>query len=205
MSLCEQKESAFYTALSTRWAKELLTLISEPAQVARLFELVEEQVAVFDNTANHTDTGSTVDCKKGCASCCYLPVKTLPSIARYIGEQFSGDERRILKARLASYLDGIEKSRQACPFLQENQCSIYEFRPLACRTFTSPNVKLCEKNLLTETQIPQQAFRYQLYQAATVALQVVAMKKQQAYQQVNFIQEVFDAVSYPELGLNRKN
>ena len=167
MSLSEQKESEYYTSLSAQWAKELLCIDDESAQVARLFEQVEEQVSLFEHGANQIQI-SSIACEKGCAHCCYLPVKTLPSIARYIAGRFPNDEQANLKVRLrsylSSYLSNTKQDRQACPFLQQSQCSIYEFRPLACRTFTSPNVKLCEKNLLTETQIPQQAFRYQLYQ-----------------------------------------
>lgn len=194
MSLTEHQESEYYAGLSTQWARTLLSLETPEQQVAWMFDTVERHIDSFEHAAQHANVNS-IDCKKGCAHCCYLPVKTLPSIAKVIAIHIADSERDSMKSALNNYTQSTSIQHKPCPFLKDDTCSIYSLRPLSCRTFTSPNVGLCQQNLLAETQIPQQAFRYQLYQAATVALQVVAVKSGNPHEQVDFIPEVLKQLS----------
>jgi Fe-S-cluster containining protein len=116
------------------------------------------------------EQGDTISCKKGCGACCrqLVPiskveaqhirdlVEGLPEPRRSeIRARFSAARRKLEAAGLLEKLlhwedwaqgegpmIGIEYFRQgvACPFLEEECCSIHPDRPLACREYlvTSP-------------------------------------------------------------------
>lgn len=99
-------------------AKELATLPGSPTKRLR---------ALY---AAMSDISSAVEpfaaCHAGCSSCCHYNVSVFPLEARYI-EVWSGHKRLPAPAP-ASDFHGTP-----CPFLKAGQCSIYEFRPMACR------------------------------------------------------------------------
>lgn len=86
-------------------------------------------------------------CRKGCAHCCAISVVVAESEAKVIGREIG---RTPAKAPHATTLAGaiedptIAENWQAamaakyngvaCTFLQNNVCSIYEHRPVACRS-----------------------------------------------------------------------
>lgn len=83
-----------------------------------------------------------VACKKGCSHCCNISVLIFSTEAKLI-ESVTGrtmnpsvaDGGKInhteLEKKVASYF-GVP-----CTFLVDNQCSIYEHRPIACRTYVN--------------------------------------------------------------------
>ena len=95
-----------------------------------------------------------VDCKPGCAYCCYRPALSLVpeilNIVEFVDETFDESARAALDERLRLYNEKaqeIEKTNSlgwiACPFLVDNLCSIYEVRPLSCRAVCSLDVEAC--------------------------------------------------------------
>lgn len=110
---------------------------------------------VFDNivvqeTAAYVAQGGSIHCAKGCGGCCTLAVIcTAPEallISQSLGEPLLDElctyiER--LKKKLAavtdlkSYLRIHRKELGGCPFLENSVCSIYESRPLSCRSLLS--------------------------------------------------------------------
>lgn len=71
-------------------------------------------------------------CSKGCSHCCYQAIPIAIYEARYIGEHINKPPIE-LKQRISR--DVMSFSDQTpCPFLLEGECSIYEHRPLTCRT-----------------------------------------------------------------------
>lgn len=70
-----------------------------------------------------------VVCKRGCSHCCYVNVSITAYEALYI-EETTGHK----------ITNGEHKKRgdytlTPCHFLKDNECSIYESRPMACRVF----------------------------------------------------------------------
>ena len=73
-----------------------------------------------------------IHCKKGCADCCKdgdYPISDIELL--YIMEGFSkvsDDTKQIIQENIKSTQDNT-----ICPFLINNECSIYPFRPIICR------------------------------------------------------------------------
>ncbi len=95
-----------------------------------------------------------IHCKKGCGYCCHTRVTAtaieLFMMARGIRERWN-DEADPLKARFRAVeaqtrtlpKDQWIASRIPCAFLAEGSCSIYESRPLTCRTYASLSLPAC--------------------------------------------------------------
>ena len=109
--------------------------------------------------------GRSVSCAKGCGACCRQLVPLAHAEARRIAalleelpeprraevkERFATALRRVEAAGLLPALDGRERWEPgeatgvgleyfrlgiACPFLEDESCSIYEERPIACREY----------------------------------------------------------------------
>ncbi len=112
-------------------------------------------------------------CLEGCSHCCNqnIPVhvsEELP-IVDYIENEFSEPEKESLRERFRSWFKFMNENtpeasvlseadvqvfnkklasnRIPCPFLNDNLCSIYKVRPLACRTFyVTDSPDYCEQN-----------------------------------------------------------
>lgn len=70
-------------------------------------------------------------CKRGCSHCCHIAVSVSKTEAELIGERTG-----IRPASAPSRMNGdhIEWGyHNPCPFLRNSECSIYEWRPIACR------------------------------------------------------------------------
>lgn len=95
-------------------------------------------------------------CKAGCSYCCYYKVevkahevllihahlqKSAPAVLR---EQILASAKA--NAELIQTLTAKEHlaTNIKCPFLVDNQCSIYEVRPFRCRSFHSLQLEACE-------------------------------------------------------------
>lgn len=86
-------------------------------------------------------------------------------------------------------------NRARCPFLSEaGTCAIYAKRPLSCRSFTSPDAKLCEQSVVDGRNIPQQPVLHRIYQAVTTSLSGAAKKQGLYYEQVEFIPSLLEVL-----------
>jgi Fe-S-cluster containining protein len=142
------------------------------------------------------EAGRQISCKAGCAACCYQSVPLSVSEARAISTLVDGmpEPRQteirqrfadaLARLRPTGILEKMDEARNlpeedsnqvanqyldlkvACPFLENNQCSIYEDRPLICREYVviSP-AENCSRPVLGNIEQPKLPFRLtQVYQ-----------------------------------------
>lgn len=134
----------FYIAHKNDIQKKIKRLISKkPRNLDEIFE------------ATHDEVFNNLDCLE-CANCCKT---TSPMLFEKDIERLSQHLRMKSGDFVSKYLfldtDGIYAMKQTpCPFLGiDNYCSVYEYRPRACREFPHTNsrkmhklLKLSEKN-----------------------------------------------------------
>jgi Fe-S-cluster containining protein len=134
--------------------------------------------------------GKKISCKKGCAACCrsMIPIAQVEARrVRELVESLPEAQRTQIKARFAEALRRLEqaglldrlRAREqwtdaennqvqvqyflqglACPFLEDESCSIYADRPASCREFvvTSPAEK-CSAPTNEDVHIVKLPFR----------------------------------------------
>lgn len=92
-------------------------------------------------------------CSKGCSTCCSEPLYIDEMEIEYMLEGVPPDKMEGLKARAVEWLEKFQPFVNAdtqnglinsypyleadikCPFLEGNLCSVYDRRPMSCRTF----------------------------------------------------------------------
>lgn len=141
-----------------------ITVPSAPVPAA---EVVPALQGLVNAVVEAAEMGKAISCRKGCGACC----RQLVPVSRTEGERLlqlvealPAERRETLKARFAAAEAAIAaaglKDRHgrsdrelstayfalgvACPFLEEESCSIHPERPLVCREYlvTSP-AELC--------------------------------------------------------------
>jgi len=139
-----------------------------PARLRELLPVFEGLTDVLVGVAERqvTRAGETISCKKGCGACCRQVVPVSAAEARHLAqlvaalpqprraqvlERFAAARRRLADAGMLGRLQTAGSEARplgvayfglgiACPFLEEESCSIHADRPLACREYlvTSP-------------------------------------------------------------------
>ncbi len=122
--------------------------------------MAKQAAACFDRVwadiRGHVEAkGPRFACAAGCAWCCNQTVTIAPPeaivIAAHVRAAFSAEAVAALKARLAA-LDDQARGRGAfargylktsCAFLVDGKCSVYDVRPLRCRSVYSRDVAHC--------------------------------------------------------------
>lgn len=98
-------------------------------------------------------SGETLACRRGCAWCCHFRVGVRAEEALRLADvvRARGDGASVLAraASQAATLAGLSPERRlrtnlACPLLVSGACSVYEDRPMACRSFHATEVEGCE-------------------------------------------------------------
>jgi Putative zinc- or iron-chelating domain len=107
---------------------------------------IDRTIAAF---RSDDDPLKRLACAKGCAHCCYFNVDVteleadrLAMLVREMPEVRRQDVVRRLE-EASRQPDDPGQYRYPCPFLEDNQCSIYDERPLQCRSHVSPSVQFC--------------------------------------------------------------
>lgn len=76
-----------------------------------------------------------VTCTKGCSNCCLkntidINELEIAGVSWYVSEKLQNPARQIVKKQLLNH-----RNSALCPFLVDNECSIYPVRPFTCRIF----------------------------------------------------------------------
>lgn len=141
------------------------------AAVKALYEAMDGLLEAFLSRAR--EDGKPAACKKGCDYCCHQSVFAVSHEVLYLEDfirrnKSTGEgERYLEKARSKSLLtlnkpmEDMLKQRQACPFLEEGACSVYEARPMACRIYLSSSLKSCEREHLNKSKAGQKPELYE--------------------------------------------
>jgi len=98
-----------------------------------------------------------IACHAGCDHCCHRVVFSTDleamAAAIHIQQRFSNAQKEALEGNLAEYAKHIGPKmgrdlgldRRPCPLLEDGLCSIYEVRPISCRSQFSASVEACRE------------------------------------------------------------
>ncbi len=115
-------------------------------------------------------------CKAGCFSCCRNDFR----ISLIEGFEVHQAFRALSQASQEIISNNLQDShRQLCPLLIDNQCSIYEHRPILCRIFGFPvsdgeTIATCELNF---TQDRSETFTAQAFDTKVLSETAQAISK----------------------------
>jgi Fe-S-cluster containining protein len=107
-----------------------------------------------------------IACGQGCSHCCVICVTVSAPEAIYVGKLVTAmGADAIERVRAANEvtkqfeLDERNRHPHDCPMLQNNNCTIYESRPKACRQAASIDAHICARSHrnLTNEQVPSPA------------------------------------------------
>jgi len=142
------------------WSFRLTKLINgnEPVRVRLrgLYQIADEMTAVAAPYAV---------CKRGCSACCHMATMVSEPEAELMAADLGIKMRRpkkwpyfdphtgVARAKRDEFADSFFGSHKPCTFLVNNECSIYEHRPLACRIHLNmaANAEPCEMDTGRET------------------------------------------------------
>jgi Fe-S-cluster containining protein len=166
---------------------KLNTTIAAPAGPTRLIQLLPLANALSDAVTGMAEQalekqGEKVTCKKGCAACCrsMIPIsqveaRRLRELVENLLARFADAVRRLDQAGLLGRLRSRDRWTDAentkiqvqyflqgiaCPFLEDEACTIYRDRPASCREFlvTSP-AENCSRPTNEDVRIVKLPFR----------------------------------------------
>lgn len=92
-------------------------------------KLLREMVAVIGDAVS-----GIAACGKGCSKCCHISVVMCADEAAVIGKEIGVRPEVPPQFIKHGEHDAMAHYGEPCPFLANRQCSIYQYRPLACRT-----------------------------------------------------------------------
>lgn len=135
-----------------------------------------------------------VACRKGCSYCCKTWVDATPPEVLFVvktmpPEQRAEAERAVEQAcgqtSGLSFDDRCGKMVTPCPMLDEGgSCSVYDSRPINCRTLVSTDVEQCKQTFLegSDAGFPSLKVWMTLRDSYTTALEGVLIHAGLAYQ-----------------------
>lgn len=119
--------------------------------LASFYSRHSQVVSAILNTDHHN-----IACRQKCSYCCYfkVEVKTLEiiTIVKFVEKNFTREKINALLKKAQENIAEFENldyetqvaTNQACPFLDDDSCSIYDVRPGKCRNNHATDVSLCK-------------------------------------------------------------
>lgn len=182
-----------------------------PADGARAVMATADAVA--NAIATHFPNQPPRDCRAGCDACCHLyvmvPPGTAEAIAAYLSARLDPAALAALRIELAkaaaaaAALADPSQLRYPCPLLApDGTCTIYEVRPLTCRSFTSTSASACRSLVFdphsTVTAIPQNPSQFRVYVEATKALEQAALARGRPAEQTGLAAALLAVLGDPD-------
>lgn len=121
--------------------------------VKQLHSVTDEMIEFFNDFAQKHNQEPL--CTKGCAWCCNQPVFAmdyeLNYLQNFINEKLSPELKKRIALRAGekrNRLSGFDearllKSKYSCALLENDVCTAYSARPVACRIYLSSNLESC--------------------------------------------------------------
>jgi len=146
-------------------------LMSQAATSAKASQRVHWLQRAADEVGRGAEKAGVTPCKRGCSHCCHIPALVsrpeAVEIARVSGRKLATAPANTIRVR-----DAIEKADEKvlrgvpwlhhygtpCPFLANDECSVWQVRPLVCRYHYSLDVDdlLCKVvDGQQSTQVPK--------------------------------------------------
>lgn len=107
--------------------------------------------------------GQQIDCARGCDWCCHQLVIVTnwddgAAILRAARERMDDEEFSRFEANLRAQAKQIaamsheeaESKRWTCPLLKDRKCTVYDVRPVACRSVFSSDKRCCQAMMEAE-------------------------------------------------------
>lgn len=125
--------AAKHLKLFQRLGTEAKSLVDSPAPRhgtgRRLIEIADELASKVAPVAA---------CRRGCSHCCHQAVIVPEWEAQRIGRHIGRAPAQIDRGALGQMQEARDKfTRVPCTFLKDGECSVYEVRPMVCRTHLS--------------------------------------------------------------------
>ncbi|MBI1205517.1 MAG: hypothetical protein GC182_23685 [Rhodopseudomonas sp.] len=208
--LVAQRYEGIFAALRDALT-DSLARAATPADGARAVMATADAVA--NAIATHLPNQPRRDCRAGCDACCHLYVMVPPGTAEAIAEHLIArlDDRPLtaLKSELrkaaaaADALADPSTLRHPCPLLApDGTCTIYEVRPLTCRSFTSTSAAACRSLVFDRNSpvsaIPQNPSQFRVYVEATKALEQAALSRGLSADQQGLATALLAALGEPD-------
>ena len=123
------------------------------ALTKELFDNIDTLLDAFSLRVKNNN--QEIHCRRGCSWCCSQPVFTNEWEAEYLRDfmmrRFTCNKVSEIKKKAEDKnktTSGLGKkeilrTRIFCPFLENNACSVYPARPMACRIYLSSNLDSC--------------------------------------------------------------
>ena len=149
-------------------------------------------------------------CGKGCSFCCRMWVDATPPEALYTVKKMPQEQRqRALQAveracdqtSGVGFFDRCGKVNPPCPLLDaEGACSVYDSRPIACRTLVSTNVDDCKSTFMEGSDVgfPSPRVWFTLRDSYNTALEGALIHAGLAYQARELNDSVRIALTRPD-------
>jgi len=139
---CDEAEAIeFADQINALW-KHANNLISDNQKLNRATRRVKQIHEAIDEAlvAGQKGLQEKISCKKGCSNCCHLNIVVTDDEAEVLAPLYDGTQNEKLKRQAAvtddlKYPSILGYEDAACVFLKDNACSVYENRPMACRTY----------------------------------------------------------------------
>ena len=150
-----QATFARFAAAFPRWD----ALLPEMERILRSNASVRSKLGRFRAIADDIQAvlAPMTPCRRGCSHCCNIPVIISQAEADEIGRAIGRPARQVAVKQEDRETVARRWHGQPCPFLQDNACSIYAHRPMACRLHATLDVDdlMCDLSVpSSESMVP---------------------------------------------------